>query len=113
MRCSLDGKNREELFKCSGTTLWLHPGTMKIDEDCIYLSGYNNSFNLIRIPLYGGKIEKVAEAKDWFELSDDSIFLFNYDDFDDYDTYALQDWQKFRRKAGGSGKGVLYPMWSL
>lgn len=87
MRCSLDGSNRETLFKCKGDLTgggWYvpFPEELRVDGDYIYfIRGYLNilggDFNLICLPLYGGKIEGVANnVSGWYELSEDSIFFY-------------------------------------
>lgn len=93
-RCSLNGKNKETL--CSGDSIGVnaeigpfYPETLKIDGDYIYALVLNYSprgYELIRIPLYGGKVEKVAENLScYFELSEDSVFF-----ADDNETYIYK-----------------------
>ena len=77
MRCNLDGSNREELFKCSGIFWPDYPGNIKINGKYIYVLFERSDYKLLRIPLYGGKLQGTAKKVDgWFELSDDSIFFY-------------------------------------
>lgn len=81
MRSNLDGSGKETLFKYSKWSEEFIPGSLQIDGDYMYLAGeFGKLHCLARIPLYGGKIKKVAEIadynEDWFALSDDSIFLY-------------------------------------
>lgn len=66
---------REELFECSRLS-WEHMGCLKVDTDCMYLLLRDGGYNLIRIPLYGGKVKGIKNAGGYLELSDDSIFFF-------------------------------------
>lgn len=83
MRCRLNGGKKEKLLDCSGEFGDRYPESMKMDEEYIYLLWNNDGYNLVRIPLYGGKIEKVAEKTGgWFELSEDNIFFLGAGDDD-------------------------------
>lgn len=76
MRCDLDGQNKEQLFEYPTVKgIWggRDPGTVRIDGEFLYLFEPYCGYTLTRIPLYGGKIEKIAEA-DWYDLSEDNIF---------------------------------------
>lgn len=80
VRTNLDGSGKETLFKYKYSVSTV-PGSLQIDGDYMYLTGKFGKVDcLARIPLYGGKIKKVAEIadynEDWFALSDDSIFLY-------------------------------------
>lgn len=80
VRTNLDGSGKETLFKYKGA-VYTVPGNLQIDGDYMYLAGEFGKVDcLARIPLYGGKIQKVAEIADYhenrFALSDDSIFLY-------------------------------------
>lgn len=68
-RCDLDGSNKEILFKYKRDTADLDKGMLQIDDKYIYILA--SSF--LRIPLYGGKIERVAKTLN-FKLSEDSIY---------------------------------------
>ena len=79
MRCNLDGSGREKLLKCSGEWGHYYPGNLKIDGESMYFTlDYNKLF---RIPLYGGEIKGVERrVVEWYELSDDAVFLYESDD---------------------------------
>ena len=86
MRCNLDGKKKEKLYEY-GRDGWVMMGSLKIDENYIYYLvdiEDHEKYNLVRIPLYGGKIEGVAKAGGYFEIADECIFFFGYNEGDDY-----------------------------
>lgn len=68
-RCDLDGSNKEVLFKYKRDTADLDKGMLQIDDKYIYILA--SSF--LRIPLYGGKIERISKTLN-FKLSEDSIY---------------------------------------
>lgn len=83
MRCNLDGTENEELISYSRgeeELLWLRTiekSEMQIDNKYIYMLDYYSTYGcLYRIPLYGGKIQKVTEkAVRDFDLNEDNIFF--------------------------------------
>ncbi|MCM1246353.1 MAG: DUF5050 domain-containing protein [Roseburia sp.] len=72
-RCDLDGSNKEVLFKYNREVPDLDKG-MQIDDDYIYIiASLGGEFSFSRIPLYGGKIERISKTLN-FKLSEDSIY---------------------------------------
>ncbi len=72
-RCDLDGSNKEILLKYRRETPDLDRG-MQIDDNYIYIIaslGGERSFS--RIPLYGGKIERISKTLN-YKLSEDGIY---------------------------------------
>ncbi len=73
-RCNMDGSHKEELFRYSGVpSTSMNHCRLSMDGDFLYLFDPYCGFTLTRIPLYGGKIEKIVAA-DWYELTEDSIY---------------------------------------
>lgn len=83
IRCNLDGSGKEKLFQYR----WIHwrggessTASLRIDGEYFYLLEPYGGFTLTRIPMYGGKIKKIAVTS-WFDLSKDSIFYVNDEDY--------------------------------
>lgn len=77
MCCNLDGTKREKLFTYKtivGSTGYLKSSSIKFDSNYLYLLEPMCGFTLVRIPMYGGKIEEITETN-WFELSVLDIFF--------------------------------------
>lgn len=106
MRCNLNGEKREELF-AYGREGSDDMGCMQIDEKNIYCLFYldNYDYNLVRIPLYGGKIEGGVAVGDYYELADDSILYINY--INDYDYPDAYDYTIYRVDKDFSGKAKI------
>lgn len=76
MCCDLDGENKRKLFQyrtIKGYSGYSDPGSLRVDEEYLYLLETDCEFVLTRIPLYGGIIEEIVETE-WFELSNTHIF---------------------------------------
>lgn len=74
MRCNMDGSQKEELFRYSGVpSTSMNHCRLSMDGDFLYLFDPYCGFTLTRVPLYGGKVEKIVAA-DWYELTEDSIY---------------------------------------
>lgn len=72
-RCDLDGSNKEVLLKYMRETADLDKG-MQIDDNYIYIiASLGGERFFSRIPLYGGKIERISKTLN-FKLSKDSIY---------------------------------------
>lgn len=73
-RCDLDGSNKEILLKYKREVSDLDKGMLQIDDKYIYMiASLGGKFFFSRIPLYGGKIERISKTLN-FKLSGDSIY---------------------------------------
>lgn len=78
MRSNLDGSDIETLFTYNSEWggLAYVEGDLQIDGDYMYLKGkFGKVRCLARIPLYGGRVEKIAAKTGSYELSEDGIFF--------------------------------------
>lgn len=72
-RCDLDGNNKEVLLKYKREVADLDKG-MQIDDNYIYIvASLGGEFSFSRIPLYGGKVERISKTL-IYKLSKDSIY---------------------------------------